>query len=89
MICSNETSINNSNYNPNDNVFRDSNERLLPELVNTIEHIKPTISQMWWAGIWRIGRTPIIPMKRDPLAPKNGFSSWSYRIALRDGLLPC
>lgn len=88
MICSDESSINNSSYNPNDYVFRDSNERLLPELVNTVEHVKPTISQMWWAGIWRTGRTSIIPMKRDPLAPKNGFSSWSYQIALRDGLLP-
>ena len=29
-----------------------------------------------------------ILMKRDPLAPRNGYSSWSYEIALRDGLLP-
>jgi hypothetical protein len=42
---------------------------------------------MWWAGIWRTGKTSIIPMKRDPLAKKNGYSSWSYQIALRGGLL--
>jgi hypothetical protein len=40
MICSDEVSINNSSYNLNDYVFRDSYERLLPELVNTVEHIK-------------------------------------------------
>jgi hypothetical protein len=88
MICSDESSINNSPYNPDLKLFRLSNEKYNPKLVNPRVHVKPTISIMFWAGIWKQGRTPIILMKRDPMAPKNGYSSWSYIIAFRDGLLP-
>jgi len=43
---------------------------------------------MMWAGIWKEGRTPLIVMIRDPEAPNQGYSSWSYIQALEEGLLP-
>jgi hypothetical protein len=64
------------------------NEKYNPELVNPRVHVNPTIFMMFWAGIWKEARTSIILMKRDPMAPKNRYLSWSYMIALRDGLLP-
>jgi len=33
-------------------------------------------------------RSPLVIMKRDPEAPKKGFTNWSYIEALHDGLLP-
>ena len=43
---------------------------------------------MFWRGITRNKTSYLIPMTRDPTANKNGYSSWSYRKALTDGLLP-
>lgn len=43
---------------------------------------------MFWAGIWREGRTSLIAMERDNRAPKKGYSAWSYQKALEEGLLP-
>lgn len=88
MINSDESSINNKSSNPNVYLFRGAHEKYNQELVNKGGHVKPPISMMFWGGIWKTGRTPIILMKRDPLAPRNGYSSWSYEIALQDGLLP-
>jgi transposase len=43
---------------------------------------------MVWAGIVGRKKTHLIVMKRDPTAKRNGFSSWSYCKALKEGLLP-
>jgi hypothetical protein len=43
---------------------------------------------MFWGAITKDKGTYIIPMTRDPLAKRNGYSSWSYRKALTEGLLP-
>jgi hypothetical protein len=43
---------------------------------------------MFWAAITRNKRTYIISMRRDSTAKENGYTSWSYRKALTEGLLP-
>jgi hypothetical protein len=43
---------------------------------------------MVWAGIARRRKTYLIVMTRDPEAPRNGYTSWSYTKALGEGLLP-
>jgi hypothetical protein len=43
---------------------------------------------MFWGGISGKKRTYLIPMTRDTTANKGGYSSWSYRKALTEGLLP-
>lgn len=43
---------------------------------------------MFWGGIAGSKRTYLIPMTRDKTAKKGGYSSWSYRKALTEGLLP-
>jgi len=48
--------------------------------------------QMVWGQIWidargRVRRGPLVIMERDPDAPRNGYTSWSYRRALQQGLL--
>ena len=43
---------------------------------------------MMWRGIAGGRRTHIIAMTRDQLAKRKGYSSWSYRKALTEGLLP-
>jgi hypothetical protein len=42
---------------------------------------------MVWGAIWLGGRSELIIMERDPDAPKNGYTSWSYIEALELGLL--
>ena len=41
-----------------------------------------------WAGIWKEGRTALIVIKRDQSRPRKSYTAWSYREALREGLLP-
>jgi hypothetical protein len=43
---------------------------------------------MFWGGIAGKKRTYLISMMRDPTAERGGYSSWSYRKALTEGLLP-
>ena len=33
-------------------------------------------------------RSPLVVMKRDPTAKKNGYTAWSYVEAINEGLLP-
>lgn len=56
--------------------------------MNPQAYVKPAFCLMYWAAIWQEDRTEIILMYRDPLAKKFGYSSWSYKKALREGLLP-
>lgn len=56
--------------------------------MNTQSHGKPRQSIMMWGGIAGARRTHIIAMTRDQLAKRKGYSSWSYRKALTEGLLP-
>lgn len=43
---------------------------------------------MFWGGIAGKKRSYLIPMTRDKSSDKGGYSSWSYRKALTEGLLP-
>ena len=43
---------------------------------------------MVWGAIWKDGRSPLVIMTRDSDSPKNAFTSWSYQLALEEGLLP-
>jgi hypothetical protein len=88
VIFSDEVIIQNNSNNPDKLVFRFPYEKTHRDLVNLKKHVKPEISMMLWAGIWKEGRTSIIPMGRDPNAPRRGYSAVSYRQALRQGLLP-
>ena len=88
MINSDEVSIQNKSNNPNAYAFRLPYEKYNKEIVNKTDHVKPLISMMFWAGIWKTGRTPIILMTRDRRARRTGYSSWSYQKALLEGLLP-
>jgi hypothetical protein len=88
MINSDETSVANASSSPFSFCFREPHEKYNKDLVNKNDHVKPTISVMFWAAIWKTGRSRIITMTRDPLAKKNGYSSWSYQKALREGILP-
>ncbi|KAJ2897773.1 transposase [Zalerion maritima] len=88
MINSDEVSVQNKSSNPNVYAFRLPHEKYNKEVINQSDHVKPTISMMFWAGMWKTGRTAIITMIRDPNARRGGYSAWSYQLALRDGLLP-
>lgn len=78
----------NKSNNPTVYLFRHAHEKYNKELVNKQDHNQPSISQMYWGGIWKTGRTPLVPMIRDENAPRRGYSSWSYQKALEEGLLP-
>ncbi|KAJ0126857.1 N-acetylgalactosamine-6-sulfatase [Fusarium oxysporum f. sp. albedinis] len=69
-------------------VFRRPNKRYRKDLVNIQSHGKACQSVMFWGAIAGTNRSYIIPMIRDPAAKKGGYSSWSYRKALTEGLLP-
>ena len=73
--------------NPDIRIFRKVYKKLDLDLVNIIDHVKPTISFMIWAGIHIEGITPIITMQRDESSAQNGYSAWSYQEAVEDGLL--
>ncbi|CAG9955436.1 unnamed protein product [Clonostachys rosea f. rosea IK726] len=88
IICSDETTIQNASSNPNVYLFRRSSEKYRKDLVNRKDHVKPSISLMYWGGIWKTGRTPLVLMHRDENAPRRGYSSISYQLALEEGLLP-
>lgn len=88
MINSDEVTVQNKSGNPNAYAFRLPHEKHNKELVNKGDHVKPTISMMFWAGIWPTGRTSILSMTRDQTARKKGYSGWSYRKVLGEGLLP-
>ncbi|KJZ68019.1 hypothetical protein HIM_12591 [Hirsutella minnesotensis 3608] len=87
-IFSDESTVQNRGNNNRGWVFRKPHERFQRAVVNVTYHGKPEISLMVWAGIWRGGRTPLVIMRRDPQAPRRGYTARSYRDALRDGLLP-
>jgi hypothetical protein len=65
-----------------------THERVEQRMVNIANHGRPAISIMVWGSIWLGGRSELIIMERDPDAPKNGYTSWSYIEALELGLLP-
>lgn len=88
IINSDEVSVQNKSSNPNAFCFRLSHEKYNKDLVNKTDHVKPSISLMFWAAIWKTGRSPIITMTRDPTSENNGYTSWSYQKALREGLVP-
>ena len=74
-------------FNPTGWVWRLTHERTNPKIVNITNHGKPAISIIVWGAIWLGGRSELIIMERDPDAPKNGYTSWSYIEALTKGLL--
>ncbi|KJZ69439.1 hypothetical protein HIM_11168 [Hirsutella minnesotensis 3608] len=88
VIFSDESTVQNRGNNTRGWVFRKPHERFQRDLVNVTAHGKPEISIMVWAGIWRGGRTPLVIMRRDPAARRQGYSARSYRDALTEGLLP-
>ncbi|KAM5529040.1 transposase [Fusarium oxysporum f. sp. phaseoli] len=88
-ICfSDEVTVQNAPNNPDGWVFRRPDEKYRKDLVNVQSHGKACQSIMFWAGISGSKRTYIIPMMRDITSEKGGYSSWSYRKALTEGLLP-
>ncbi|KFA81999.1 hypothetical protein S40288_11696 [Stachybotrys chartarum IBT 40288] len=87
-IFSNEASLKNHSDNPSIWVFHKAHEKYHPDLVNLTDHIKPTISLIFWAGIWKEGHMSIILMEYDPDAPRGGYSAKSYQDILQEGLLP-
>ncbi|EGU87752.1 hypothetical protein FOXB_01731 [Fusarium oxysporum f. sp. conglutinans Fo5176] len=89
QICfSDEVTVQNAPNNPDGWVFRRPNERYRKDLVNIQSHGKACQSVMFWGAIAGTNRSYIIPIIRDPAAKKGGYSSWSYRKALTEGLLP-
>ncbi|KAJ0144288.1 Uncharacterized protein HZ326_12961 [Fusarium oxysporum f. sp. albedinis] len=89
QICfTDEVTVSNAPNNPDGWVFRRPDERYRTDLVNVQQHVKPSISLMFWGGITRDKQSYLIPMTRDKTAKKGGYSSWSYRKALTEGLLP-
>lgn len=88
MINSDEVSVQNLSNNPNSYCFRFPWEKYNKDLINQTDHVKPTISVMFWAAIWKTGRSSIITMTRNETADNNGYTAWSYQKALEEGLLP-
>jgi transposase len=89
QICfTDKVTVVNTPNNPDSWVFRRPDEKYRKDLVNVQHHVKPTISTMFWGAIARNKQSYLIPMTRDLLAERNGYSSWSYRKALTEGLLP-
>lgn len=87
-MFSDEVTAANKSSNPNVFLFRAPYEKYNQDLVNLMDHVKPTISIMFWAAIWDEGRTPLVTMQRDPKSKNNGYTSWSYQKAIEEGLLP-
>jgi hypothetical protein len=56
--------------------------------VNVTVHGKSKITIMVWGAIWKDGKSDIVIMTRDQMRPRKGYTSWSYQMALREGLLP-
>ena len=46
------------------------------------------MTTMVWAAIQYNQKSKLIVMDRDPTSTGNGYTSWSYQLALREGLLP-
>ena len=46
------------------------------------------LTQMVYTYFWYNSRSELIVIKRDPLAAKEGYSTWSYVWALKDGFMP-
>jgi hypothetical protein len=88
MITSDESTVSNRSLNPNVYCFRHAYEKYNRDLVNQTDHVRPTISQMYWAGISLQGRTSLVPMTRDLTSERQGYTAWSYMTALEEGLLP-
>lgn len=89
LICfTDEVTVSNAPNNPDGWIFRRPDEKYRTDLVNVQQHVKPTISLMFWGGIAQDKQSYLIPMTRDKTAKKGGYSSWSYRKALTEGLLP-
>jgi transposase len=85
---SDECTLQNNTNNPVGWIFRFPSEKWLPDFVNIQNHGKANISIMVWAMIWVGGRSEIMVMERDSDSSHNGYTSKSYQIALKDGLLP-
>jgi hypothetical protein len=85
---SDECTIQNNTNNPVAWVFRYPSEKWNPDFVNLKGYGKANISIMIWAMIFKGGRSPIVVMKRDSTAKRNGYTAESYRKALEEGLLP-
>jgi transposase len=72
--------------------FRFSWEKWKPDMITALETSRRP-AQMVWALVWldkrgRPRRSPLVIMDRDFSAPKQGYSSKSYIMALTKGLLP-
>ncbi|GKU10124.1 transposase [Fusarium langsethiae] len=82
FINSDEVSVANASSNPNSFCFRMPHEKYNKDLVNKNDHVKPTISVMFWAAIWKTERSRLITMTCDPSSKNNGYSSWklSHRV---------
>ena len=78
----------NDTSNPTGWVWRFSNERYDKKMVNITNHGQPDFTIMIWGAIWLGGRSEIVIMVRDSDSAGNGYTSWSYIEALKQGLLP-
>ena len=83
-----ETTVQNKSSNPNRYIFRHPHEKYNQDLVNRTDHVKPTLSDMYWAGIRLDDHTNLVLMERDSNSPRQGYSNVSYRKALDEGFLP-
>ncbi|KAJ0134293.1 hypothetical protein HZ326_22654 [Fusarium oxysporum f. sp. albedinis] len=88
LCFSDEVTVQNAPNNPDGWIFRRPEENYYRDLVNMQGHIKPSSSIMFWGAVAREKQSCLIAMTRDPTAKRNGYSSWSYRKALTEGLLP-
>jgi hypothetical protein len=88
MINSDETTIANASSNPDSYLFRKAYKKYKPEFINKKDAVKPSISIMFWAGIWMTGRTPILFMPNDETQQNGRITNLIYRRTLEQGLLP-
>ena len=87
VIFSDECSVQRKSNSHNEYVFRFDFEAFREDLVNLTCHGKD-ISQMVWGSIWIGGRSKLVIMERDEIAPRQGYSANSYIKSLEEGLMP-
>jgi hypothetical protein len=68
-------------------VFRSAGQQYNRDKVTAFNKSKD-IRVMVWAAVYNSGYSDLCIIRRDPRAPKKGYTANSYIRILRDGLLP-
>jgi transposase len=91
VIFSDECSIEKGTGKKRTWVWGDPKQKWDHQLIETFPKGKQACI-MVWGGICLQGlcgiRSPLVIMKRDLTAKRNGYSAWSYTEAMQEGLLP-